>query len=58
MPTWVNEGLAGKDYIHFTAAGAKKIAELFYEALINDYNEYRLEKRIEFLNDDAKNKNE
>ncbi len=50
MPTWVKEGLAGKDYIHFTTDGAKKISELFYEALINDYNEYRLEKRIRQLN--------
>lgn len=50
MPTWVEQGLAGKDYIHFTTDGAKKISELFYEALINDYNEYRLEKRIKKLN--------
>lgn len=50
MPTWVEQGLAGKDYIHFTTEGAKKISELFYEALINDYNEYRLEKRIRQLN--------
>jgi hypothetical protein len=50
MPTWVKQGLAGKDYIHFTTDGAKKISELFYEALMNDYNEYRLEKRIRKLN--------
>jgi len=50
MPTWVEQGLAGKDYIHFTTKGAQKISELFYEALINDYNEYRLEKRIRQLN--------
>lgn len=50
MPTWVEQGLAGKDYIHFTTDGAKKISEMFYEALINDYNEYRLEKRIKMLN--------
>lgn len=53
MPTWVDQGLAGKDYIHFTTDGAKKISELFYEALINDYNEYRLEKRIKMLNGDT-----
>lgn len=46
MAVWVEEGLAGKDYIHFTTEGSKKISELFFEALINDYNEYRLEKRI------------
>ena len=50
MPTWVEQGLAGKDYIHFSTEGAKKISELFYEALMNDYNEYRLEKRINQLN--------
>ncbi len=50
MPTWVEQGLAGKDYIHFSTKGAQKISELFYEALINDYNEYRLEKRIKKLN--------
>jgi LysM repeat protein len=50
MPTWVEQGLAGKDYIHFTTNGAKKISEMFYEALINDYNEYRLQKRIQQLN--------
>jgi hypothetical protein len=52
MPTWVEQGLAGKDYIHFTTSGAKKISELFYEAIMNDYNEYRLEKRIRQLNGD------
>ncbi|MCZ2444534.1 MAG: hypothetical protein LC101_12245, partial [Flavobacteriales bacterium] len=51
MPSWVNQGLAGKDYIHFTNKGAQKVAELFYEALINDYNEYRIEKRINAIND-------
>lgn len=50
MPTWVNQGLAGKDYIHFTTKGAQKVSELFYEALMNDYNEYRLQKRIDHLN--------
>ncbi len=50
MPSWVEQGLAGGDYIHFTTKGSQKIAELFFEALINDYNEYRLEKRINDLN--------
>jgi len=57
MPTWVEQGLAGKDYIHFTNDGAKKISEMFYEALINDYNEYRLEKRIKQLNGDTPEEN-
>lgn len=50
MPSWVEQGLAGSDYIHFTTKGAQKISELFFEALINDYNEYRLKKRIDELN--------
>jgi len=50
MPSWVEQGLAGGDYIHFTTQGAQKISELFFEAFINDYNEYRLEKRINELN--------
>lgn len=50
MPSWVDKGLAGKDYIHFTTKGAQKISEMFYEALINDYNEYRLQKRIDQIN--------
>lgn len=53
MPSWVEQGLAGADYIHFTTKGAEKIAELFFEALINDYNEYRLEKRIKALNESS-----
>lgn len=53
MIEWKKEGLAGSDYIHFTPKGAKKIAELFYEALLNDYNEYRLEKRIKQINASA-----
>jgi lysophospholipase L1-like esterase len=53
MPSWVNKGLAGKDYIHFTTKGAQKISELFYEALINEYNLYRLKKRIDVINNSA-----
>lgn len=52
MPGWVNQNppLAGKDYIHFTTRGAQKVAEWFYQALLNDYQVYRLEKRIKKLN--------
>jgi lysophospholipase L1-like esterase len=42
MPQWVKSGLAGSDYIHFTQAGAEKIAEMLSEAILNDYHEYRL----------------
>lgn len=40
MVTWVEKGIAAKDYIHFSPAGARKIATLLYSSLINDYNAY------------------
>lgn len=40
MVTWVEEGIAAKDYIHFSSTGARKIAVLLYSSLINDYNEF------------------
>lgn len=40
MVTWVEEGVAAKDYIHFSAGGARKIAVLLYTSLMNDYNSY------------------
>lgn len=49
MPSWVKEGLAGPDYIHFTPDGAEKIAEIFTQSLVNDYNEYRFKKQMEDL---------
>lgn len=43
MPSWVSAEppLAAPDYVHFTRQGARKIAELFYDALIKDYEEYK-----------------
>ena len=43
MPKWALEEppLASKDYIHFTSKGARKIAELFYQALKEDYDLYK-----------------
>ena len=43
MPKWAEENppLASKDYIHFTSKGARKIAELFYSSLKEDYNAYK-----------------
>jgi lysophospholipase L1-like esterase len=40
MPTWVNTNppLAFKDYIHFNDQGARKIAQLFTDALIDEFN--------------------
>jgi lysophospholipase L1-like esterase len=40
MASWVDEKLAATDYIHFSPQGARKIATLFYSALINEYNTY------------------
>ncbi|MBN2892767.1 MAG: hypothetical protein JXL97_12940 [Bacteroidales bacterium] len=42
MPSWVfhDPPLAEKDFIHFTPQGAKIVAQMFYKALIVEYNEY------------------
>lgn len=40
MPTWVRQGLAAKDYIHFSHKGAKFAAQMFYQALIYEYQKY------------------
>ncbi len=37
MVTWVEQGIAAKDYIHFSSEGARKIAVLLYSSLMNDY---------------------
>jgi lysophospholipase L1-like esterase len=37
MINWVEQGLASSDYIHFNREGAEKIADLFYENLILEY---------------------
>lgn len=47
MPSWVNASppLAAKDYIHFSPRGAEKIAEIFYESLMLDYEQYLQRKK-------------
>jgi lysophospholipase L1-like esterase len=40
MESWVDQKLAANDYIHFSPQGARKIATLFYSALITEYNSY------------------
>lgn len=40
MPIWVEQKMAATDYIHFSPQGARKIATLFYTALIKEYNNY------------------
>jgi lysophospholipase L1-like esterase len=43
MPSWVNADppLAAPDYVHFSRQGARKLAELFYDALMKDYEEWK-----------------
>lgn len=42
MPSWVNAvpELARPDYVHFSPRGARLIANMFYNALIFEYNNY------------------
>lgn len=40
MVSWVEAGIAAKDYIHFSPSGSRKIAVLLYQALLSDYNNY------------------
>lgn len=41
MPVWVEKGLAGKDYIHFTNRGASIASQLFYEAFVVQYAKWK-----------------
>lgn len=43
MPSWVaaNPPLAGTDYTHFTPKGASVVANMFYNALMLEYVEYK-----------------
>ena len=43
MPSWVaaDPPLAAPDYVHFSRQGAQKIAQLFYDALMKDYEEWK-----------------
>lgn len=41
MPAWVEKGLAGNDYIHFSTGGAKFASQLFYNALISEYAKWK-----------------
>lgn len=44
MPTWVEQGLAGKDYIHFSISGSKFASQAFYNAFIKEYNRWEATK--------------
>jgi lysophospholipase L1-like esterase len=41
MPAWVAQGLAGKDYIHFSPRGASIASQHFYEALMTAYSDWK-----------------
>jgi len=41
MPSWVEQGLAGNDHIHFSNGGAKIASQKFYEALIAEYAKWK-----------------
>ncbi len=44
MPSWVEKGLAGKDYIHFSNAGSKIASQLFYDAFLAEYSKWEKNK--------------
>ena len=41
MPAWVEKGLAGQDYIHFSSGGAKFASQLFYNAFMAEYAKWK-----------------
>lgn len=41
MPSWVEKGLAGKDYIHFSNGGTKIASQLFYDAFIAEFAKWK-----------------
>jgi len=47
MPQWVNGSpkLATDDYVHFTPDGAKLIGNMFYNALMYEYEIYHASKK-------------
>lgn len=47
MPTWVEQGLAGSDYIHFTSKGTSIASQLFYDAFIAAYTKWTLNTKVE-----------
>ena len=49
MVRWVEVGLAGSDYVHFTRAGANKVGKMLYEWLMT-YQPDSLNTKLETLN--------
>lgn len=48
MPSWVKEKLANKDYTHFTPRGARLVSEMLYEALMYEYELYKMAQKPRF----------
>ncbi|MEY4286857.1 MAG: hypothetical protein RL511_943 [Bacteroidota bacterium] len=44
MPSWVSQGLAGKDYVHFSPRGASIASQYFFEAFGAAYTEWEAKK--------------
>jgi hypothetical protein len=44
MPAWVSQGLAGKDYVHFSPRGASIASQYFFEAFGAAYTEWEAKK--------------
>ena len=46
MIAWVNNGLAGPDYVHFTPAGARRVGKTLAQNFATLYDLYRTRKSI------------
>lgn len=46
MPQWADQGLAGKDYIHFSQRGADLMGDRMAEAFDNSYQLFCLQRRL------------
>lgn len=53
MPAWVEEGLAGVDYIHFSQKGADLMGDRMAEAFDRMYQLYIIRKKIELANEES-----
>jgi len=42
MPTWVSNGLAVSDHIHFSYSGAKFISQMLYESILFELSKFEL----------------
>jgi hypothetical protein len=45
MPSWVEQGLAGKDYIHFSNGGASYASQMFFDAFAAEFAKWQEKKK-------------